>query len=280
MRFSCVVCFTLLALLVGCQKSGDTPIDPFHLPPFLSDLRVQPLTVNTDTMNVGTERLPTDSLTLSLSVVVTVSGPEGLQAVEAVQARFYKPASQTLIKADNLRDDGKTPDQAANDGLFAGQIPVKIVRADIGDFRVEVTARDKAGLLSNALSSAVRVVRLNRPPVLSDLKAPDSVSVSTAVVLVKLSIKATDPDGQSDIQKVFFNSYRPDGSLSTGNPFQMFDDGNFNGQSGDSEAGDGIYSLTVQLPTTTQRGTYRFVFQATDRSGAQSNEVSHLLRVQ
>jgi len=97
---------------------------------------------------------------------------------------------------------------------------------------------------------------------------------------VKLSIKATDPDGQSDIQKVFFNSYRPDGSPSTGNPFQMFDDGNFNGQSGDSEAGDGIYSLTVQLPTTTQRGTYRFVFQATDRSGAQSNEVSHLLRVQ
>jgi len=40
-----------------------------------------------------------------------------------------------------------------------------------------------------------------------------------------LSVRANDPDGFNDVTRVIFNSYKPDGSASGGNPFTMYDDG-------------------------------------------------------
>jgi hypothetical protein len=56
----------------------------------------------------------------------------------------------------------------------------------------------------------------------------------------------------------------------------MFDDGV---SGGDTVANDGIYSLRVSLPPTTVTGTYRFEFQAVDRSAASSNIIVHRLTV-
>jgi hypothetical protein len=47
--------------------------------------------------------------------------------------------------------------------------------------------------------------------------------------------------------------------------------------SGDAVKGDGIYSLTVGYPTLP--GTYRFEFQALDRSNAFSPKIVHLIQV-
>jgi hypothetical protein len=270
----------LLALCVfGCQSNDNTPIDPFDLPPFVKSFAISPSSVNTDTMNIGPQRLPTDTLRITINATAQVSDPEGLSNVKEVTVRVFKPASQNLIWTAELSENGIPFSASAGDGTFSGVVSFLIVRSDIGDFKVEVTATDKADLASNSLSTSLAVVRLNKPPVLSDLVAPDSISVGTSVVLLKLSAIATDPDGQSDVQKVFFNSFRPDGSPATGNPFQMFDDGNVNGLSGDAVKGDGIYSLTVQLEPNTTKGNYRFEFQAADRSGAASNIIVHNLTV-
>ncbi len=277
----------VLAMLaiVGCQTDEDTIVDPFHLPPFLSRLVVSPTAINTDTINVGPQRLPTDSLTIKLMASAQVSDPEGLSDVKEVTARIFRPASQTLIQDAQLHDDGKAPDVTAADGTFTGLISFKIVRSDVGDFRIDAAASDGAGLMSNLLSSSMTILRLNRPPLVSELSSPDTVSVGSSTVLLKLSVRATDPDGQGDIQKVFFNSFRPDGSPSTGNPFEMYDDGSEKVifqpdiRSGDSFKGDGVYTLTIQLPPTAAKGTYRFEFQATDRSGAASNITIHRITV-
>jgi len=51
----------------------------------------------------------------------------------------------------------------------------------------------------------------------------------------------TDLDGQSDILKVFFNSFLPpNGSPASGNPFFLYDDGNANTISGDQIPGMAI----------------------------------------
>lgn len=271
--------------IAGCQKADEGIIDPFRLPPFLTEFVVRPTLVNSDTIRVGVQPLPTDTLTIKVNASVKVSDPEGLQDVREVLSNVYKPASRTLINSVRLLDDGKNPDEKSGDGIFSGIVSFKIVRTDIGDFRVEAVARDRANLSSNMVGSSVTIVRLNRPPVLSDLTAPDSVALETSTVLLRLSIRATDPDGQGDIQRVFFNSFRPDGAPSTGNPFEMFDDGSERViyqpdiRSGDLIKGDGVYTLTIQLSATTTRGTYRFEFRAIDRSGAQSNVVVHFLRV-
>jgi hypothetical protein len=265
--------------VIGCQSDENTPIDTFHLPPFVKSFTISPNSINTDTINVGQQRLPTDSLNITVTATAQVSDPEGISNLQEVTVSVYRPASQDLVKTAQIFDNGVAPDAIAGDGTFAGLITFKIVRSDIGDFQVAVTATNKSGVASNTLSSFVSVERLNQPPTLSDLVAPDSVSVSTSVVFLQLTVRASDPDGQNDIQKVFFNSFKPDGSPASGNPFQMLDDGNAGGTSGDQVSGDGIYSLVIQLPPGTSKGDYRFEFQAEDRSGALSNTILHTITV-
>jgi hypothetical protein len=274
------VFFLVIGLFVlGCQSDENTPIDPFHLPPFVKSFEVSPTSINTDTINVGQQRLPTDTLRITVNATAQVSDPEGISNLQEVSVGVYRPASRDLIKTAPLFDNGVSPDAIAGDGTFTGLVTFKIIRSDIGDFQIEVTAMNKSSVASNALISFVTVGRLNRPPTLSDLVAPDSASVSTSVVFLQLTVRASDPDGQSDIQKVFFNSFKPDGSPSSGNPFQMLDDGNAGGTSGDQVSGDGTYSLIIQLPPGTQKGDYRFEFQAEDRSGALSSAIIHIISV-
>lgn len=119
----------------------------------------------------------------------------------------------------------------------------------------------------------------NIPPVISNLSAPDSLTVLPQdTVLILLSIRASDANGLDDIKSVFFNSYRSDGTPSSGNPFEMFDDGNRYG-TGDITKGDGVYSRIVILPPGTTPGLRRFDFQAVDKSFAYSNVISHNILV-
>ena len=54
----------------------------------------------------------------------------------------------------------------------------------------------------------------------------------------------------------------------------MYDDGSLIVH-GDAVAGDGWYSLRVELPPTAQRGEYDFEFRAVDFSNTTSNVVIH-----
>ena len=65
----------------------------------------------------------------------------------------------------------------------------------------------------------------------------------------------------------------------------MFDDGSGSVifppslTSGDAFKGDGVFTLTVQLPPSTTPGSYRFDFYARDVSGAVSGVLSHTVEV-
>ena len=125
----------------------------------------------------------------------------------------------------------------------------------------------------------------NIPPVISNsVIEPDTVVV-TQPTIIFTSIEVSDSNGQNDIQEVYFISYRPD-STTNGNKVQLFDDGSccpippFNQPSGDLVAGDGIFTRTIQVDQTNQKGTYRFEFQAEDRLGALSNIINHYVLIQ
>jgi len=115
------------------------------------------------------------------------------------------------------------------------------------------------------------------PPVISNsVVDPDTVVVTQPTVLF-VSVEAMDPNGSSDILEVYFIVYRPDGTTS-GNKILLFDDGNI--AIGDVVAGDGIFSRLIQVDQTNQKGTYRFEFQAEDRTGALSNIINHYVLIQ
>lgn len=119
----------------------------------------------------------------------------------------------------------------------------------------------------------------NVPPVIKNVQAPDTLNVPALDTLkIVLSVDVSDADGPADLSFVFFNTFRPDGSPSSNNPFQLFDDGNVIAN-GDLTKDDGTYSRIIILPPGTSKGKYRFDFQALDKSDEPSNIISHFMVV-
>jgi hypothetical protein len=160
---------------------------------------------------------------------------------------------------------------------FAGSLSFEIPRVTVGTFFVSVFAESDDGFQSTASIIPLTIFRGNHPPELSNLQAPDTVKLNNDAQLLGVHVRVLDADGAAAIAKVVFKSFKPDGTPSSGNPFLLFDDGLSN--HGDQVSGDGIYSLTITLPPTTPIGTYRFEFQAFDRSGAGSTIVIHTITV-
>jgi hypothetical protein len=125
----------------------------------------------------------------------------------------------------------------------------------------------------------------NISPVISNtVIEPDTVVVTQPTVIFT-SVEASDSNGVNDLVEVYFIVYRPD-STTSNNKTILLDDGSCcpippsNLTSGDLIAGDGIFSRTIQVDQTNMKGTYRFEFQAKDRSGTLSNIINHYVLIQ
>jgi hypothetical protein len=117
----------------------------------------------------------------------------------------------------------------------------------------------------------------NVAPVISNSVVEPDTAVVTDTTIIFTSVEAMDSNSTSDISQVYFTVYRPD-NTTNGNKLELFDNGNL--LNGDLMAGDGIYSLLIQVNQTNDKGTYRFEFQAKDRSGALSNILNHFVLIQ
>ncbi|MCW8810763.1 MAG: hypothetical protein OQK64_07370 [Ignavibacteriaceae bacterium] len=119
----------------------------------------------------------------------------------------------------------------------------------------------------------------NVPPVISNTVIdPDTVVVLNNPIVIFTSVEAADSNGAGDILEVYYIVYKPDGTTNN-SKLLLFDDGNTS-EHGDLDAGDGIYSRLIQVDQTNDKGTYRFEFQAIDRSGALSNIINHFVLIQ
>ena len=122
------------------------------------------------------------------------------------------------------------------------------------------------------------------PVIFNALIEPDTLVVNDTT-LIQTSVQVADSNGLNDIQNVFFIVTRPDGT-SNNLEVNLFDDGSccplppFNQVSGDAEAGDGIFSLIIQVDQTNQKGIYHFRFQARDQSNALSNIIDYEVLIQ
>jgi len=262
--------FILLVVLLGsCERKQSGVVDSTGIAPLLAQVTLSPSGINSDSINVGANRQPNDLLTITTTLAARVQANS--QRPISVTYSITSSDSLNTVSRGALLDDGQDPDQLKGDGVFSGKASFQIRRVQIGTYAVEVNAESDDGYRSNAIFTPLTVFRGNRPPVISDLAAPDTVKLGNQSQSLLITLHANDPDGLSDVAKVIFNSYKPDGSGSGGNPFLMYDDGLV--AHGDEKTGDGIFSLLISLPSNTQLGTYRFEFQAFDRSNEPSNVI-------
>lgn len=122
---------------------------------------------------------------------------------------------------------------------------------------------------------------INSAPVISNLQLVDSVNREESFTF---SITVNDENGLADIENVYFELQRPDGTTvladqTNGNTkFPMFDNGDIV-NAGDQSRDDGVFSLKNSFSQTSQTGNWTFIFEAVDKSGAVSNSITKKLKV-
>jgi hypothetical protein len=262
-----------LFLFFSCEKNDDI-IDNTQNPSFNINLsEISTLKINTDTLTQFVVVSSDTFLTTKINVKIN-----SLNNISAFSFKITGPSSSSSLDFEEI--SAFTKETVNNNKNYKFDLPLKILKNELGIYQIEIHSIDESNNSSNAIIASITVVRItNKPPVIESVTAPDTVTVLNDYKLIRLSVKVSDADGLSDISAVVFNSFKPDNTPASGNPFSMFDDGNTNGTSGDATADDGIYSLIIQLQPTAQKGTYRFEFIAYDKTDEKSNTIIHYIVV-
>lgn len=270
-------CLLAAAFLYGCETGGPEPGDPSPAAPSVSSPSLAPDSLRLDSLAT----LPDGKYEITLTASVRASDPDGPGDIATVRAEAIRPGALAPFSQAQLRDDGSAPDDSAGDGVYAGVLTFRAARDQAGVYRIRFSAQDGAGLRSTGIERSFALLRRNAAPALDplSLSAPDTVARPTAgTLLFRVSIAASDSDGLADIQRVFIQN------LATTTISTLLDDGGTvqpNGiTSGDSLAGDGVFSITFGLSSTNPAGTILFRLQAVDASQDTSASVPYTLVVE
>ena len=276
LRFVLLIAASTLAVLYSaCEKKDTSVIDSLGSPPFIVAASLSPSIVNLDT-------IPQSIAYVQLSVNARIMHQNGSSGISQVSYSLSDETASQSLAVGQLFDNGTPPDLRAGDSVFTAQISLPVQSLPVGKYFCQIVAQSQHGYTSSTLLLPLIIGRqLNHPPILSNLQAPDTIILGGQSQQFKVMVKATDPDGQSDMAKVFFHSYKPDGTATNGgNPFLMYDDGSDkilfppDLTSGDAVKGNSIYTLTVIVDTSNAKGSYRFEFLAQDRSNAFSQKLT------
>ena len=276
--FAIPILVVLAQLFSGCEKTTSSVIDSSGNSPLLSLVHVTPDSINLTNLPEGVPGV-------SFIITANVTPANGTSQIAGVDASLAADGNTEPLAVGKLFDDGTIPDQIRGDGIFSATLTIDRQVLLVGKYNCTVSASDPHGYSSIAAILPIAITQVNYPPLLANLQAPDTIALGGQPQQFRLTVKATDPNGVSDISKVFFNSFKPNGTASGGNPFSMYDDGGIGSTSGDAVKGDGIYTLTITISPTDQQenptalGPYSFEFQALDRSNALSQKITHSIQV-
>ena len=256
-----------LLLAAGCEDQNLAPVDPAGSPPFIRSFRITP-----DSISLNTLTPSGGQYAISIQCTAEISDPDGPSTLGPVTAEVLAPGAADPVASLSLTTDGT----AGNVSTMSGVIRFSVTKTAIGAYRVVLHATDGQSFSSNTVDRRLMIWRTNFPPALSSLFAPDTVDLPTGGTLtIPMSITATDSNGLADITEVFFRS------LDSSDPtkkYLLYDNGN--AANGDAAAGDGRFSIIIQLAEgPTVRRTFRFAFQAIDASADTSAVLLHYLTV-
>ena len=265
--------FVCLLLATGCKLPNDGVID-VAAPPHVDSLTVSPnvwdvpLREGSDTASIIE-----DTVIVKARVRVDSMG----LPITTVRCNVIAPDGTLLLSDQELRDDGVAPDSISNDGWYTRQCTVRTKRSNLGGYAFRVTAIDKAGAKSNDAATSFLMKTKNYAPTLGVVVVPDTIIVpTTGQDSIRVTVAVRDTNGSDDIAFVKVSIIRvPEGSVV--GTYDMYDDGGtvanrlYGLMSGDANADDGIFSLQIPVPSTTNKGMNRdFKFVAVDHSGAES----------
>ncbi len=201
----------------------------------------------------------------SMVVSILVTDPQGIDDIDSVWGSYYYLEEDLSSELALFRDDGLGPDTVSGDSRYSTKFLPLDGEFQFGFYRFSARAMDSGGNISMPRDTIFWIVDGDKP-VLFNPVGPDSLEKGSLDIYY-IFINAYDPDGLADIDSVYFIVTRPDGS-SNGTHRYLHDDGQF----GDINQGDSIFTLGIQAPAPqNQSGDYLFTFYALDIQGNWSN---------
>jgi len=246
----------VVLVVAGCDSApGTVPVDA--VAPVVEDIRVSPDVLALDQIGGGG-----DTVTASITVSADVSDENEDLSTFFVVIRSALSGQTPLAQAE-------VP--IPGSGRVQTVLDLTVSRAESGRFTVSVFASDTRGHLSNVAYHVIDVTASSEPPVIVGVDMPDRVTrpaEGEPPVSLSLVVEADDPDGLDNIAFVQV-------VVNGGTSLRLCDDGgqgvcNSGSGSGDVLAGDGLFTLTIQLESRNAAGTYTFEFSVVDRSGLRS----------
>lgn len=252
-------------ILFSCEKDFTGIIDPE-----LSDYQLSSIN-QVDSFIFS----PNDSL---ITFNANFRSTDGIQSVsiDIISSAKSKLNQQPVVLLDN--GNSGNGDQRAGDGIFSGRFAFsRVFPNGVYTVKYYITDTNQKTKLIAQQNFNYNNGQDNVAPVISNLVAPAAVPIGIDTSYLVITLDVTDENSLIDIDFVFFNSYLPDGSASSANPIEMYDDET----NGDETAGDGTYTATVTLPPAgVTKGMYRWEFQARDRGELLSNKIIHNIEIQ
>lgn len=204
--------------------------------------------------------------------------PDSSDAISRVTYQILGPTITQLAEEGTLNDNGANGDDLAGDGIYSIKTTTAFANWKFGEYHLIIQAYDTRQKSSESIYVILPWAKteIGQAPKILAITAPDTIQLpASGDQSLILAASVTDPDDNRDVREVFFNTFKPDGSPSGGNPFKMYDDGT----SGDVTANDYIYSLQIFIAAQNSPGNYRFEFQAKDYSDLISEKVIHIITV-
>jgi hypothetical protein len=244
-NFAVVLLVALIAF--SCEKKSDSVIDPSYDSPVILSV-----TKSVDTVST-TSTIPA-VISFDLTAVVSENGGSAIASVNCI---LVDPLTNSIgtFSLDYVQDLGNGKKYSKT--ISAGNISCLLV----GNYTVQVVAKNEAGLFSAQVNSPLYVKdTANVPPFMSGIASPDSVVRPVSGSFdITIYASASDPNGSCDIQGVYFNAYRPSGSFIGVIPMTWY-------------PGDSWRFTNPVLPASADSsyGYFKYQFFAKDRSNAVS----------
>ena len=245
----------------GCEQEFDNSIENFN-----TDYQVVSVTP-ADSFYYN----PSDSL---LTITVEFNS---VSTIQNVYCDVYS-SDYTKLSTVTLYDDGNSSkgDVTKDDMIYSNKLPLSWVYPN-GIYNIKYYVTDNSNNSKQVAFSSFDYHngQDNVAPVLSNLVLVDSTQRD---VEITFSVDVYDENGLSDITKVYYELYRPNGSKVFNSEgvyqFPLFDNGN-TASNGDVTAKDGRYTVLLTFPTSSSvpAGEWKFEFTAKDRAGALSESI-------
>jgi hypothetical protein len=213
---------------------------------------------------------------------IAVYDSDGLDDI--IDAYFTGHLSESggeLFK-NQMYNDGTHGDQLAGDSIFTTTIDSSFAIAKMGLYYLKFYVVDSLEETNDVIPDTTIYIE-NGLGIIEEIFMADTLvrpTTSDSRRAFQIAVATHDPQGPKDIETVYFQSIKPDGSYgSEGAYFYLYDDGN-KASHDDEEAEDGIFSNKLYLEKQNDAGTYKFLFYLRDKIGRSLGPVIDSIVVQ